>query len=153
MAYTKQVKAANSLNNGFTSFQSGDGVTLFNASHPLVNGGTNANRPSTGADLNKRHSKMRLSKSLRSLMSAVFSCCTSTSLDRSSALMFTADRLLETTQRVGTADNDINAIRNMGDPRRLRSHHYLTDSNAFFIITDVPNGMKMFGVLRNVYGR
>ena len=72
MAYTKQVKAANLLNNGFTTFQSGDGVTLFNASHPLVSGGTNANRPSTGADLNKRHWKMRSLRLLRSPMSVVF---------------------------------------------------------------------------------
>ena len=146
MAYTKQVKAAALLNNGFTTFNSGDGVTLFNASHPLVNGGTNSNRPSTGADLNET-----------SLENAVIEIAAFTDerglliaarprrLIVPPALMFTADRLLETTQRVGTADNDINAIRNMGAiPEGYAVNHYLTDSNAFFIITDVPNGMKMF---------
>ena len=156
MAYTKQVKAANPLNNGFTnSFQSGDGVNLFTASgdgvtggdgHPLVSGGKNSNRPVTAADLNET-----------SLENAVIEIAAFTderglliaarprSLIVPPALMFTANRLLETTQRVGTADNDINAIRNMGAiPEGYSVNHYLTDSNAFFIITDVPNGMKHF---------
>ena len=146
MAYTKQVKAANPLNNGFTSFQSGDGVTLFNASHPLVNGGTNSNRPSTGADLNETSLEQAIIEIAaftdeRGLLIAA----RPRSLVVPPALMFTADRLLETTQRVGTADNDINAIRNMGAiPGGYAVNHYLTDSNAFFIMTDVPNGMKMF---------
>jgi hypothetical protein len=146
MAYTKQVKAANPLNNGFTSYNSGDGVTLFSASHPLVNGGTNANRPSVGADLNET-----------SLENAIIEIAAFTDerglliaarpqrLIVPPALMFTAERLLETTQRVATADNDINAIRNMGAiPGGYSVNHYLTDSNAFFLITDVPNGMKHF---------
>ena len=146
MAYTKQVKAANPLNNGFTSYNSGDGVTLFSASHPLVNGGTNANRPSVGADLNET-----------SLENAIIEIAAFTDerglliaarpqrLIVPPALMFTAERLLETTQRVATADNDINAIRNMGAiPGGYSVNHYFTDSNAFFLITDVPNGMKHF---------
>ena len=146
MAYTKQVKSANPLNNGFTSYNSGDGVTLFSDSHPLVNGGTNANRPSVGADLNET-----------SLENAIIEIAAFTDerglliaarpqrLIVPPALMFTAERLLETTQRVATADNDINAIRNMGAiPGGYSVNHYLTDSNAFFLITDVPNGMKHF---------
>ena len=156
MAYTKQVKAAYPLNNGFSnSFQSGDGVNLFTASgdgvtggdgHPLVNGGKNNNRPVVGADLNET-----------SLENAIIDIAAFTDerglliaarprrLIVPPALMFTADRLLETTQRVGTADNDINAIRNMGAiPEGYAVNHYLTDNNAFFIITDVPNGMKHF---------
>ena len=100
MAYTKQVKAANLLNNGFTSFQSGDGVTLFNASHPLVNGGTNSNRPTTGADLNETSLEQAIIEIAaftdeRGLLIAA----RPTSLIVPPALMFTADRLLETTQR------------------------------------------------------
>ena len=156
MAYTKQVKAAFPLNNGFSnSFQSGDGVNLFTASgdgvvggdgHPLVNGGKNNNRPVVGADLNET-----------SLENAIIDIAAFTDerglliaarprrLIVPPALMFTADRLLETTQRVGTADNDINAIRNMGAiPEGYAVNHYLTDNNAFFLITDVPNGMKHF---------
>ena len=146
MAYTKQVKAANLLNNGFTTFTSGDGVTLFSASHPLVSGGTNSNRPTTGADLNET-----------SLENAIIEIAAFTDerglliaarprrLIVPPALMFTADRLLETTQRTNTADNDINAIRNMGAiPEGYAVNHYLTDSNAFFLTTDIPNGMKMF---------
>ena len=147
MAYTKQVKSVNPLNNGFTTaYSSGDGVALFSASHPLVNGGTNANRPSTGADLNET-----------SLENAIISIAAFTDerglliaarprrLIVPPALMFTATRLLESTQRVATADNDVNAIQNMGAiPEGYAVNHYLTDSNAFFIITDVPNGLKHF---------
>jgi len=146
MAYTKQVKAANPLNDGFTSYQSGDGVTLFNTAHPLVNGGTNSNRPTVAADLNEV-----------SLEDAVINIAAYTDerglliaarprrLIVPPALMFVATRLLETEGRVGTADNDINALRNNGSiPEGYSVNHYLTDSNAFFIITDVPNGMKHF---------
>ena len=146
MAYTKQVKAANLLNNGFTTFDSGDGVSLFNASHPLVSGGTNSNRPSTGADLNETSLEQAIIEIAaftdeRGLLIAA----RPTSLLVPPALMFVADRLLETAQRVGTADNDINAIRNMGAiPGGYAVNHYLTDSNAFFLLTDIPNGMKMF---------
>ena len=146
MAHTKQVKAANPLNNGFTSYQSGDGVTLFSTSHPLVNGGTNANRPTVAADLNET-----------SLEDAVINIAAFTDerglliaarprrLIVPPALQFVATRLLETEGRVGTADNDINALRNNGSiPEGYSVNHFLTDTNAFFIITDVPNGMKHF---------
>ena len=146
MAYTKQVKAAALLNNGFTTFNSGDGVTLFSTAHPTVAGGNNANRPTTDVDLNETSLEDAVIKIAafvdeRGLLIAA----RPRRLIVPPALMFTADRLLETTQRVGTADNDINAIRNMGAiPEGYAVNHYLTDSNAFFIITDVPNGMKMF---------
>ena len=156
MAYTKQVKSAFPLNNGFTNaFQGGDGVNLFTAAgdgvaggngHPLVNGGTNSNRPVTAADLNEV-----------SLEDAVINIAAFTDerglliaarprrLIVPPALMFVATRLLETEGRVGTADNDINALRNNGSiPEGYSVNHYLTDSNAFFLITDVPNGMKHF---------
>ena len=156
MAYTKQVKAAAPLNNGFTnSFQSGDGVNLFTADgdgvtggdgHPLVNGGKNSNRPSTAADLNET-----------SLENAIIDIAAFTDerglliaarprrLIVPPALMFTADRLLESNNRVATADNDINAMANMGMiPQGYRVNHYLTDVDAFFIMTDAPNGLKQF---------
>lgn len=146
MAYTKQTKAASLLNTGFDTFQSGDGVTLFNASHPTVSGGNNSNRPSTAADLNET-----------SLEQAVIDIAAYTDerglliaarprkLIVPPALMFVATRLLETDLRVGTADNDINAIRSNGSiPEGYRVNHYLTDNDAFFLTTDVPNGMKHF---------
>jgi hypothetical protein len=147
MAYTKQVKAAAVLNNGFsTSYPGGDGVALFSASHPLVSGGTNSNTPSTQVDLNET-----------SLEAAVIQIAAWTD-ERSlliaakpkkmivpPALMFVADRLLETELRVGTNDNDINAIKNMGAvPEGYTVNHFLTDPNAWFLTTDVPNGMKHF---------
>lgn len=146
MAHTKQVKAASLLNNGFTTFNSGDGVTLFNTAHPLVSGGTNANRPTVATDLNET-----------SLEDAVINIAAYTDerglliaarprkLIVPPSLMFVATRLMETEQRVGTADNDINALRNNGSiPEGYSVNHFLTDNNAFFITTDVPNGMKHF---------
>jgi len=147
MAYTKQVKSAFPLNSGFTTaFASGDGVALFSASHPLVNGGTNSNRPTVGADLNET-----------SLEDAVINIAAFTDerglliaarprkLIVPPALQFVATRLLETDGRVSTADNDINALRNNGSiPEGYSINHYLTDSNAWFLVTDVPNGMKHF---------
>jgi|TARA_R110002020_G_scaffold81386_8_gene202254 hypothetical protein len=146
MAYTKQTKAAALLNTGFTTFNSGDGVTLFNTAHPTVEGSTNANRPATDADLNET-----------SLEQAVIDIAAFTDerglliaarprrLVIPPALMFVATRLLETTQRVGTADNDINALNSNGSiPEGYTVNHYLTDNDAFFITTDVPNGMKHF---------
>lgn len=146
MAHTKQVKAASLLNNGFTTFNSGDGVTLFNVSHPLVSGGVNANRPAVATDLNET-----------SLEDAVINIAAYTDerglliaarprrLIVPPSLMFVATRLMETEQRTGTADNDINALRNNGSiPEGYSVNHYLTDNNAFFITTDVPNGMKHF---------
>jgi hypothetical protein len=146
MAYTKQTKAAALLNTGFTTFNSGDGVTLFNTAHPTVQGTTNANRPATDADLNET-----------SLEQAVIDIAAFTDerglliaarprkLIIPPALMFVATRLLETTLRVGTADNDINALNSNGSiPEGYAVNHYLTDNDAFFITTDVPNGMKHF---------
>jgi len=156
MAYTKQVKAAYPLNNGFTNtFQSGDGVNLFTASgdgvtggdgHPLVDGGKNDNRPSTGADLNETSLEdaiinIAAFKDQRGLLVAA----KPKRLIVPPALQFVATRLLESQDRVSTADNDINAIRTNGAiPEGYMVNHYLTDTNAFFIITDVPNGMKHF---------
>jgi hypothetical protein len=147
MAYTKQVKAAAILNNGFSSaYTYGDGVSLFSTAHPLVNGGTNSNRPSTGVDLNET-----------SLENAVIQIAGWTDerglliaakpkkLIVPPSLMFVATRLLETELRVGTTDNDINALKNNGSiPDGYTVNHYLTDTNAWFLTTDVPNGLKHF---------
>ena len=146
MAYTKQVKAASVLNNGFSSsYTGGDGQPLFSASHPLVSGGTNSNRL-TASDLNET-----------SLEAAVIQIAGWTDerglliaakpgkLIVPPALMFTAKRLLDTELRVSTADNDINALKAMGSiPGGYTVNHFLTDTNAWFLTTDVPNGMKHF---------
>jgi len=147
MAYTKQVKAAAVLNNGFSAaYPGGDGVSLFNTAHPLVNGGTNSNTPTTQADLNET-----------SLESAVIQIAAWTDerglliaakpkkLIVPPSLQFVATRLLETKLRVGTNNNDINAIENNGSiPEGYTQNHFLTDVNAWFLTTDVPNGMKHF---------
>jgi phage major head subunit gpT-like protein len=147
MAYTKQVKAANVINNGFTAgYTGGDGVTLFSTAHPLISGGTNSNTPSTQSDLNET-----------SLENAVIQIAAWTDerglliaakprkLIVPPALQFVATRLLETELRVGTADNDINAIKNNGSiPEGYTVNHFLTDSNGWYLTTDVPNGMKHF---------
>jgi len=146
MAYTKQVKSAALLNNGFTTFNSGDGVTLFSTAHPTVAGGTNANRPTTDVDLNETSLEDAVIKIAafvdeRGLLIAA----RPRKLIVPPALMFVATRLLETDLRVGTADNDLNAIRSNGSiPEGYRVNHYLTDTDAFFLTTDVPNGMKHF---------
>ena len=147
MAYTKQVKAAAVLNNGFsTSYPGGDGVSLFNTQHPLISGGVNSNTPSTQADLNET-----------SLEAAVIQIAAWTDerglliaakpkkLIVPPALMFTAKRLLDTELRVATADNDINALKQMGAiPEGYTVNHFLTDTNGWFLTTDVPNGLKHF---------
>ena len=149
MSYTKQVKAAAVLNQGFTGAGNptyGDGQVLFSTAHPLVSGGVNSNRPATGADLNET-----------SLEAAVIQIAAWTDerglliaakprkLIVPPALMFVATRLLETELRVATADNDINAIRNNGSiPEGYSVNHFLTDTNAWFLCTDVPNGLKHF---------
>jgi hypothetical protein len=147
MSYTKQVKAAYPLNNGFsTTFSSGDGVALFSTAHPLVSGGTNSNRPSTGADLNETSLEdaiIQIGKwtDERGLKIAA----KARKLIIPSDLQFVATRLLQSDYRVGTADNDINAIKTNGViPEGYSVNHYLTDTNAFFITTDVPDGMKHF---------
>ena len=147
MAYTKQVKAAAVLNNGFNSaYTGGDGASLFSASHSLVSGGSNSNIPSTPADLNET-----------SLEAAVIQIAQWTDerglliaakpkkLIVPPALQFVATRLLETEQRVGTTDNDINALKNNGSiPEGYNINNFLTDNNAWFLTTDVPNGLKHF---------
>lgn len=146
MAYTKQVKAAAILNNAFTSGTGGDGVYLCSASHPLVNGGVNSNLLATPADLNET-----------SLEAAVIQIAAWTDerglliaakpkkLVIPPALQFVAKRLLDTEKRVGTADNDINALKSMGSiPGGYTVNHWLTDTNAWFLMTDVPNGLKHF---------
>ena len=147
MAYTKQVKAAYPLNNGFsTTFKSGDDVALFSTAHPLVNGGTNSNRPSTGADLNETSLEdaiIQISKwtDERGLLIAA----RARKLIIPTDLQFVATRLLDSSYRVGTSDNDINAIKTNGViPEGYSVNHYLTDTNAFFLTTDIPDGMKHF---------
>jgi len=146
MANTKQVKAASVLNNAFnTNFLGGDGVELCSTSHPTISG-TFKNELSTSADLNETSLEQSLidiaaftdERGLKIAAQAV-------KLIIPSELQFTADRLMASAGRVGTADNDINAIKNMGMiPQGYAVNHYLTDSDAFFIITDVPNGLKYF---------
>ena len=147
MAYTKQVKAAYVLNQAFnTTVTYGDGKHLCATDHPLISGGVNSNRPTTGADLNET-----------SLENAVIQIAAWTDerglliaakprkLVVPPALQFVATRLLGTELRVGTTDNDINALKNNGSiPEGYVKNHWLTDPNAWFLITDVPNGLKHF---------
>jgi hypothetical protein len=147
MAYTKQVKAAAVLNNGFSNqYAGGDGVALFSSAHPLVSGGTNSNVPATNADLNETSLEaavIQISQwtDERGLLIAA----KPKKLVVPPALQFVATRLLETELRVGTNDNDINAIKNNGSVAEgYTINHFLTDSNAWFLTTDVPNGMKHF---------
>jgi hypothetical protein len=147
MAYTKQVKAAAILNNGFnTAVTYGDGQPLFSTAHPLVSGGTNSNRPSTNADLNETSLEAAVIQIAgwtdeRGLLIAA----KPRKLIVPPALQFVATRLLETNLRVGTTDNDINALKNNGSvPEGYTINHWLTDTNAWFLTTDVPNGLKHF---------
>ncbi len=156
MAHTKQVKAVVPLNNGFTNaYQSGDGVNLFTASsdgvtggdgHPLVSGGKNSNRPATAADLNETSLEaavIQIGKwtDERGLMIAA----RPQTLVIPPDLQFVATRVMKSELRPGTADNDINAVRSMGVvPGGTVVNHYLTDTDAWFLLTDVPNGMKHF---------
>ena len=147
MANTKQVKAANVLNNAFnSSFTGGDGVELCSDAHPILSGGTFANELSTAADL----SETSLEQSLIDIASFVDErglkiSTQGVKLIIQKELQFTAERILKTPQRVGTADNDINAMASMGMiPQGYRINHFLTDTDAFFIMTDAPNGLKQF---------
>ena len=148
MAYTKQTKAASVLNNGFSAgvYAGGDGVALFSTSHPLVSGGVNSNTFTTQADLNETSLEAAVIQIAgwtdeRGLLIAA----KPKKLIVPPALQFVATRLLETQLRVGTTDNDINAIVNNGSiPEGYTVNNYLTDSNAYYLTTDVPNGMKMF---------
>jgi hypothetical protein len=147
MAYTKQVKAASILNNGFSaSFTGGDGKSLFATDHPLVGGGTNSNTFTTQSDLNETSLEAAIIqiagwKDERGLLIAA----KPRKLVVPPALQFVATRLLQTELRVGTTDNDINALKNNGSiPEGYTVNHWLTDPNAFFLLTDVPNGLKHF---------
>jgi hypothetical protein len=147
MSYTKQVKAANILNNAFTAgYTYGDGVVLCSTSHPLVSGGVNSNRPTVAADLNETSLEAAVIQIAawtdeRGLLIAA----KPTKLVIPPALQFVATRLLETKLRTGTADNDINALENNGSiPGGYTINNYLTDTNAWFLLTDVPNGLKHF---------
>jgi hypothetical protein len=147
MAYTKQVKAAAVLNNGFsTSYTGGDGQPLFSAAHPLVSGGTNSNIPSTAADLNETSLENAVIQiSLWTDERGLLIAARPKKLVVPPSLQFVATRLLETELRVGTNDNDINAIKNNGSVSEgYTVNHFLTDTNAWFLCTDVPNGMKHF---------
>jgi hypothetical protein len=148
MAYTKQVKAASILNSAFSGsgVTYGDGKTLCATDHPLVSGGVNSNTPTVAADLNETSLEAAVIQIAgwtdeRGLLIAA----KPRKLVIPPALMFVATRLLDTELRVGTADNDINAIKTNGSiPEGYTVNHYLTDTNAWFLLTDVPNGLKHF---------
>jgi hypothetical protein len=147
MANTKQVKAAAVLNNAFnSSFTGGDGKELIATDHPLANGGTFSNELATAADLNETS----LEQSLIDIAAFVDErglriAIQGRKLIVPKELQFTAERILKTPLRTATADNDINAIKNMGMiPEGYRVNHFLTDTDAFFIMTDAPNGLKHF---------
>ena len=147
MAYTKQVKAAAILNNAFDSNVTyGDGVALCSTSHPLVAGGVNSNTFATQADLNETSLEAAVIQisgwtDERGLLIAA----KPKKLIIPPSLMFVATRLLETDKRSGTADNDVNALRTNGAiPNGYAVHHWLTDDDAFFLTTDIPNGLKHF---------
>ena len=148
MAHTKQVKAASVLNNAFTAgaFAGGDGVALCDASHPLTSGGTFANEHGTAADLNETS----LEDALISIAGFVDERGLKVALRGMKLiiprqLQFVAERLMVSNLRVGTADNDTNALRSMGMlPQGYAVNDFLTDPDAFFIMTDAPRGMIHF---------
>ena len=147
MSYTKQTKAASVLNNGFSaSYLGGDGKPLFSTTHPLVSGGVNSNTPATQTDLNETSLEAAVIQIAgwtdeRGLLIAA----KPRKLVVPPNLMFVATRLLETELRVGTSDNDINALKNNGSiPEGYTVNHFLTDTNGWFLTTDVPNGLKHF---------
>ena len=147
MSNTKQVKAANVLNNAQnTAFTGGDGKTLINSAHPLATGGTFSNVLSTAADLNETS----LEQSLIDIAGFVDErglkiAAQGVKMIIPKELQFTAERLMKSPQRTATADNDINAIASMGMiPQGYRVNNFLTDTDAFFLLTDVPNGLKHF---------
>jgi hypothetical protein len=148
MSNTKQVKAASVLNNGFTggTFAGGDGVALMSTAHPTAMGPNFSNRPTVAADLNETSLEQGIIDIAaftdeRGLKVAL----TARKLVVPKELQFTAERLMKTSLRVATADNDINAIVSMGlIPEGYVVNHYLTDTDAFFLLTDAPNGLKMF---------
>ena len=148
MAYTKQVKGANVLNNAFAAsgYNGGDGVSLCNQYHPLISGGYNSNTFATQSDLNETSLEAAVIQIAgwtdeRGLLIAA----KPRKLIVPPALMFVSKRLLDTELRVGTTDNDINALKAMGSiPEGYSVNHFLTDPNGWFLMTDVPNGLKHF---------
>ena len=147
MAHTKQVKAANVLNNAFNAnFAGGDGQPLVSTAHPLAYGGTLANRATTMSDLNETS----LENALITMSTFVddrnmILALQGTKLIVPPQLQFVVDRLLETPGRVGTADNDINAVKNMGMlPQGYAINHFLSDTDAWFLLSDCPDGFKHF---------
>lgn len=147
MSYTKQVKAAAVLNNGFdANVKYGDGQSLFSVSHPLVSGGVNANRPSVGADLNETSLQAAYTQIAgwtdeRGLLIAAMP----RKLVIPPALVFAASQILENPDRPGTADRDINTVKSVGVvPGGYTVNHFLTDPEAWYLTTDVPNGLKHF---------
>ena len=145
MAYTKQVRGANILNTAFST-TGGDGVTLASTAHPTTFGGNWSNRSSTDADLNETS----LEQGLIDIAGFIDERGLKVAMKGRKMIIpvniqFVADRILESTLRVGTADNDINAIKNMGMlPEGYVVNHYLTDTDAWFVKTDCPNGFKHF---------
>ena len=145
MAYTKQVKATNVLNNAFTT-AGGDGVSLVNTTHPTALGGNFSNKSATNADLNETS----LEQAMIDIAGFIDERGLKIAMQGRKLIIpvntqFVADRVLNSTLRVGTADNDINAMRNMGMlPDGYVVNHYLLDTDAFFIKTDAPNGFKHF---------
>ncbi len=147
MSNTKQVKAAAVLNQAqITTVTGGDGVSLINSAHPLANGNSFSNVLATAADLNETSLEQSLidiagfvdERGLRIAVQGI-------KMIIPKELQFTAERILKSPLRVGTADNDINAIGNMGMlPQGYRVNHFLTDTDSFFILTDIPNGFKHF---------
>jgi len=157
MSYTKQVKGASVLNNAFATALGGDGVVLCSTAHPLVNGGTNSNRPTAGVDLNETAIEAAVIQIAawtdeRGLLIAA----RPRKLVIPPAYMFVAKRLFGSELRPGGADNDLNAIRVMNVvPQGTSVNHFLTDTNAWFLLTDCPNGLKHFnrvGMSTNMEG-
>ena len=148
MAYTKQVKGAAILNNAFTGsgVTYGDGQVLCSTAHPLVSGGVNSNRPAVGTDLNETSLEAAVIQiSAWTDERGLLIAAKPKKLVIPPALQFVATRLLDTELRVSTADNDINAIKSNGSiPGGYSVNHYLTDTNVWFLMTDVPNGLKHF---------
>jgi len=146
MASTKQIKAASILNTGFTTFNGGDGVTLFNTAHPLVGAAPIANRPTTATDLNEtalEQAVIQISKWTDDRGKLINAKVKKMIIPND--LIFTSKRVLETEGRVGTADNDLNAVKEMNVvPEGFAVMHYLTDPDAWFLKTDVTDGFKYF---------
>ena len=146
MANTKQIKAANVLNNGFDTANGGDGKALMATDHPTISGADQSNELATSADLSETSLEQAMIdiagfKDERGLKIAARGL----KMIIPSALQFTAERILKSNQRVGTADNDINALSSKGMlPQGYVVNNFLTDDDAFFIKTDVPNGLKHF---------